>query len=104
MTKCPNDQISSPPDRQTIFADVGTAHQDARARIEQDSLIAAKRSGRRAGDADFVPALRQAIARRRRHVALDEQPIVAVIDARRLASLLNVHSEVDQIDYNLRVA
>ena len=88
-------------DRQPVFPRIRSTHQHAGLRIDQDALKAAERA-----DAFRHPvtAPGQAGARGLRNGALDQQAVGAVMNARGLTRLLDVHAEVDQVHQHLRVS
>src|SRR5579864_1643943 len=96
--------VESPTDCQAVLSHVRSAHEYASARIEQDALVATERAAGRAVHDDLVAALLEARAGGLWHVALHEQAVAPVVDARGLTGLLHVHAEVDQVDEHLRVA
>src|SRR5262245_20556848 len=89
-----------PSDREPVFSDVRSAHQDTRCRIDDHGLIPSHRA---AAVADRVPPLRQRGANVGRDAALDSELAASMPDARGVSGFLHVHAEVDHVGGGLHV-
>src|SRR5688572_18446567 len=92
--------IPSPPNRETILPRIGSTHQYASARIDEDAL---KSSHGAATVARLVTARGKRLPNLRPNPAFQRQLSAAMSHACRLAGVLNVHAEVDEIHHHLGV-
>ena len=91
---------ASPPDGESVFSWIGTAHHHAGSGIDQDALESAED----ADTADDPMAARvEAEARLRRNRRFEREPVRRMPESRCLARLLDVHAEVDQVQEHLHV-